>query len=854
METNSLLLIDGNSLINRAYFALPTLTAKDGTPSNAVYGFANILVKAILDYRPKYIAVAFDMRAPTFRHKMYDGYKATRKGMPDDLAVQMPVLKNMLDVMGIKHIGKEGIEADDVIGTLAKNHHVPTLILTGDRDSFQLIDESTSVLFTKRGISEVDIMTPTTLVEFMGLTPSQIIDYKALAGDNSDNIPGVPGIGDKRATDLLTKYGTAENVFAHADEIGGKLADKIKEGKALSDISKALATIKTDCDVDVPLSEMTYEFPFSGEVFACFEQLSFKSLLRRTELFSATTKTEEPIVEEKKIEFSEITLQSTGELLTAIEGATELAIDFGRNARFCANGVTQYALAIKETLFDVCPTDAEIVSAIKPILENDKVKKYVYDAKTVIKYLDRFGVSLNSYDDVALMTYLVKGSSKLPSAESYADMRGCEKTHSSCAIFSGAKDMKKGLADLKMTDLYEKVELPLVEVLYRMEKQGFHIDRKKLAELKTKFNADEKEVADNIFLMAGKQFNINSPMQLAKVLFDDIGLPYPKRFGTTSRGWKSTSAEVLAHIANEHPIVPEISHYRYIAKLNSTYLDGFAKVADVNGRIHTEFNQMQTTTGRLSSSEPNLQNIPVREDEGKVLRSLFTASEGNVLVSADYSQIELRVMAHLSGDENLIKAFVDGKDIHTSVAQELFATDKPTPAERRIAKTVNFGLIYGMSAFGLSERLGISPKQAKEYIEKYFAQYPKVKTYLENIVARAKKTGYAESLLGRRRTIPELISGKANQRSFGERAAMNMPLQSTAADIIKIAMLKVDEALKNKKSKLILQVHDELIIDTHPSELEMVKSILKTEMESAIALKVPLTVEVASGNDWLACK
>ena len=850
MEHDSLILIDGNSLVNRAYFALPPLNSKDGVPTNAVYGFANILVRAILEYKPKYIAVAFDMRAPTFRHKMYDGYKATRHGMPDDLAVQMPILKSMLDVMGIKHIGIEGIEADDVIGTIAKAHEVPTLILTGDRDSFQLIDETTSVLFTKRGITEVQVMTKDSLKEYVGLTPQQIVDYKSLAGDSSDNIPGVPGIGDKRATDLLQKYGSAEEVFANAENIGGKLGEKLLAGREISLLSRALATIKTDCEIDATLPEMTYEFPFSSSVFEFFEHMGFKSLVKRAELFAES----KVLPEEKTIEPARrIKVNSTGELLTAIGNAKEFAITFGRTVSISTDGLTQFDVQARETLFDVCPTDEEIVTALAPVLASSDVRKIVYNAKSAIKYLSPLGAELISYDDVALMEYLA-GGRKTVTVEGYAEAVGLEKMDGACALMRGALQAREKLSALGMTGLYDNVELPLIEVLYRMEKTGFLIDRNKLAELKSKFSADEREIADRIYLLVGKQFNINSPKQLASVLFEDLALPYPKRFGMTARGVQSTSAEVLSHISSEHPVVPEITRYRYVSKLISTYIDGLGKLADSNGVVHTEFNQTKTETGRLSSSEPNLQNIPVRDDEGRVLRALVVAREGNVLVSADYSQIELRVMAHLSGDENLISAFRNGEDVHTSVAKELFGTETPTANERRVAKTVNFGIIYGMSSFGLSERLGIFPREAKEYIDKYFARYPKVKEYLDGVVASAREKGYAESLLGRRRAIPELTSGKFQQRAFGERAAMNMPLQSTAADIIKIAMLKVHKALSGMQAKLILQVHDELIVDTPLSELDSVITILRQEMESAVELTVPLTVEVGCGRDWLSCK
>ncbi len=848
-----LILIDGNSLINRAYFALPLLTAKDGSPSGAVYGFANILVRMITEYRPKYIAVAFDEHAPTFRHKMYDGYKATRRGMPDDLAAQMPVLKEMLDLMNICHISRKGIEADDIIGTIAKAHETKTLILTGDRDSFQLIDDSTSVLFTRKGISEVEVMTRESLVETMGLSPSQIIDYKSLAGDSSDNIPGIGGIGDKRATELLKKYGSVENIYAHLDEITGSLGSKLENGKDMCDLSYRLATIKTDCDIKYGLRDMTYSFPFSPKVHSFFESMDFKSLARKKDLFtsrSAPEEAEKPVY----IPIDVITLTSASQLAVALKDIKEFAVTFGSVVSVSTDGTTQYNLPVRESLLDGYPTDAEIVKEIAPFLSDPSVRKYVYDAKKDMKYLSGFGVGLEGYDDVALMEYLSGSQFKTSTAGGYAESLGLTSSEGAAALMRGGKDVLSRLDELNMTALYRDLELPLVEVLYRMEKIGFQIDLAKLKELKTQFDRDEKACADEICLIAGKNFNINSPKQLSVVLFDDLGLPYPKRAGMTARGIKSTSADILAHIKDEHRIVPVIIKYRYIAKLNSTYLDGLGKLAGADGVVHTEFNQTQTTTGRLSSSEPNLQNIPVREDEGRILRGMFVARGGNKLVSADYSQIELRVMAHLSGDENLIRAFNAGEDVHTSVARELFGTDNPTERERRTAKTVNFGIIYGMSAFGLSERLDIPPKEAKAYIEKYFERFPGVKSYLSGVVEEARKLGYAESLFGRRRSIPELNSSNYQQRGFGERAAMNMPLQSTAADIIKAAMLKVDAALTGMKSKLILQVHDELIVDAPQDEVDEVTAILRREMETAVTLRVPLVVEIKAGRSWLDCK
>lgn len=844
MEMNEeLVLIDGNSLINRAFYALPMLTDKDGVPINAVYGFANILVRLIENYRPKYMVVAFDVKAKTFRHNMYEGYKATRKGMPDELAVQLPLLKKMLGAIGIKCVEKEGIEADDIIGTLSKKHALPTYILTGDRDSFQLIDDSTTVLFTRKGISETDEMTPASLKADFGLSPSQIVDFKALAGDASDNIPGVQGIGEKRAKELLSTYGSVAEVYAHLGEIKGKLHDNLENGRQSCDLSYALATIKTDCDIDVPLSELTYVFPFSEEAHEFFEHADFKSVLRRTELFGGSVETARNYEEVKRME-----LAGAGELAVVCDKNDSFAVTFGDVLSVSADGKLQYDLPLRVDLLGGGADEPEAIRAIAPRLADEKVVKYVYDAKAVKGRLAAFRAELNGYEDVALMDYLSQAGFKYTSARGFAETLGMNADCAAGALIVGGKELLGTLKAQGMEKLYREIELPLVEVLYDMQKTGFLLDLKLLGELKEKYAALERESTEKIYALAGKRFNVNSPKQLAAVLFDDLGIKYPKK------GSYSTSAEILTRVQSEHPIVSEVLRYRFISKIKSTYLDGLSKVAGSDGVVHTEFNQMQTSTGRLSSSEPNLQNIPVREEEGKILRALFIAREGHTLISADYSQIELRVMAHLSADENLIEAYREGRDIHTAVARELFGTEEPDARERRVAKTVNFGIIYGMSAFGLGERLGIAPSKAKSYIDRYFARYPGVKRYLENVVAEAKEKGYAESLFGRRRVIAELKSGDFRQRSFGERAAMNMPLQSTAADIIKVAMLKVYKALAGMKSKLVLQVHDELIIDSPEDEAESVAAMLKHEMENAVKLRVPLVAEVRTGRSWMDCK
>ena len=844
-KQNLLVLIDGNSLINRAFYALPPLSAADGTPSNAVYGFTTMLIKLISDYKPKYIAVAFDMRAPTFRHKMYDGYKAARKGMPDDLAVQMPLLKDMLRAMNICIVEQEGVEADDIIGTMAKRHGTDTMIVTGDKDSLQLIDDTTTVLLTKRGISETALMNITTLAEEFGLTPPQIIDYKALAGDASDSIPGVGGVGDKTATDLLQRYGTLGGVYENLGELKGKLLERLIADKEKAELSYKLATIKIDCEVEAGLSDCVYDYPFSAAVMDIFNNYGFKSLTRRAELFGeeALKVTEAVVVEDTEV-------STAAALADALAGAESFALTLGDKVCVSADGARQYSVSVMQTLLDILPTTDDVLAALKALLENGKIIKYVYDAKRVIKMLAARGITLRGYRDVALAQYLTDMSIRYSNPEAYAVECGYKPSECAACLAAQFPRLERELEKQGMKGLYYDIEHPLIEVLYGMEKAGFMLDLYLLNDLGKKYEKLESESAAKITALAGHSFNLNSPKQLAHVLFEELKIPYPRRSGSIS-----TSAEILNEI-EDSKIVSEVLRYRFIAKLRSTYIEGLRKVASRDGVVHTEFNQMLTTTGRLSSSEPNLQNIPVREDEGRVLRGLFVARQGYTLVAADYSQIELRVMAHLSGDKNLIAAFERGEDIHTAVACELFGvkSDAINLQMRRVAKTVNFGIIYGMSAFGLSSRLGIAKWKAKDYIDKYFLQFPDVKAYLDGIVSEAKKSGYTVSILGRRRVIPELKSADYRKRQFGERAAMNMPLQASAADIIKLAMLRVSKKLEGMESKLILQVHDELIIQSPAREVDAVCVMLKAEMEGAMKLKVPLIAEVKTGKNWLECK
>lgn len=845
-----MLLIDGNSLVNRAYYALPPLNNPQGMQVQAVFGFATMLVKMIETVKPDYIVTAFDVHAPTFRHKLYDGYKSRRKGMPDELAAQMPVLKEMLDVMGVRRVEMAGYEADDIIGTLSKRYDVQTYIVTGDRDSLQLVDSSTRVLLTKRGITEVDEIDETSLLEKYELTPQGIIDYKALAGDGSDDIPGVPGIGDKIAKNLLKQYGSLSGVYASLDDIGTRIRNILLEGKASAELSKTLATIDVAVPFECELEECKYEFPFSSSVFAFFESQGFKSLIRRAEIFTTGTV---PTASSRKVA-ERVQIASAEKLREIIQGKTEVAMHVTESEfHFAVDEGTEYVVNLSYSFFDAGLSEPEIIAAVKDVLCDGRITKVVFDSKSFITYIYKnYKILCDGFFDVGLAQYIADAT--VP----HAVMNGLFEAYSIAAadLASGMltlkRELNEALNESGMRRLYYDIELPLVKVLFDMEQAGFEVNRARLEEIGAVYSEEEQRLTKQIHAEAGKQFNIKSPRQLAKVLFEDMGIPYPKKGAKTF----NTNAEILEQLDSSYTIVPLVLRYRFITKLNSTYIDGLRKLLDAKGTVHTEFRQTLTTTGRLSSVEPNLQNIPVREEDGKILRSLFVAREGFTLVSADYSQIELRIMAHYSQDPIMLKAYREGADIHSYTAAQVFGVslNEVTPIMRRTAKTVNFGIIYGISEFGLASNLKISKTEAKQYIENYFERFSGVREYLDRCVVQAKKDGYVTTLLGRRRKIPELFSSVYFTRQFGERAAMNMPLQGTAADIIKIAMLNVSKALEGMKSRLILQVHDELIVETAEDEIDAVKTMLKNEMENAFTLSVPLVAEVSEGRSWFDCK
>lgn len=852
-KTEKLVLIDGNSLINRAFYALPILSNSDGEFSNAVYGFCNILIKLIETEAPKYMAVAFDMGYPTFRHQMYGDYKAGRKKMPDELASQLPLLKATLASMNIKFVEQKGIEADDLVGTLSKKFGVQTIVVSGDRDLFQLVDEKTTVFFTKKGISQTIVVTPQNIKEVYGVNANQVVDLKALMGDSSDNIKGVEGIGEKTAKTLLDTYSTLDGVFQNIEKISGKLKQKLIDGKESAYLSQKLATIDCNVPIDLTLDDLQFDFPFKQSTYDIFARYEFNSLLKKTELFDLQQKIEP---KQKANQNFVDTLPKLESLIENLKTTTFFAIYVDDKKMYIAN--SKYEQNIIE--FQPDSTGEKLTKQIVfdkfgEVLKNQSIQKVVLNGKNLMHFLADFGKKIDGICfDANLAMYLLSGSKKTNySAEDFAEKMGYDKTEIATALFASRQDLLQALTNDKMTKLYFDVELPLVGVLFQMEQNGFKLDKKILQELTTQYATELDNLTRQIYLDAGEEFNINSPKQVYHIIFEKLGFKKPK-------GKASTNADVLERLSGIHPIIDEILRYRKIEKLVNTYLVPFENMLDEKtGLIHTIFNQTLTATGRLSSSEPNLQNIPVRDEEGKFLRKAFISRfDGGMIVSSDYSQIELRLLAHYSGDPRLQYAYHHGIDIHSQTASDLFGVDisAVTPEMRRVAKTVNFGIIYGISEYGLSQQLGISRYEAKNFIDKYFVTYPSVKQYMQKSVETAREQGYVTTMLGRVRKIDELKSPNYMTRQFGERAAMNMPLQGTASDIIKIAMVNVSKELKrqNLKSKLILQIHDELLIDCASDEKEKVIKILREQMEDSTKLSVPLTVQISSGTNWFEAK
>ena len=837
------ILIDGNSLLNRAYYAMGVFSTKEGLPTNGIFGFVKLIFKILEERKPKYFAVTFDLRAPTFRHKMYDGYKSTRKPMPEDLARQVPILKELLTSMNIRIVEKEGFEADDLIGSLSRKFNgVDVYIYTGDRDSYQLVDDNVSVCFTRRGVSDIDLLTKKNFYEKVKLEPLQIIEEKALMGDSSDNIPGVKGVGAKTALELLQKYNNLDEIYKHINELPNGLRGKLEGDREIAYLSRTLATIDTNVPLDVTLDSCEIQIPFSEAARESFQRLEFRSLLNTDFFEKQTSKTQYSLCVHPE------------DILPLLNGVHEFSFCTEKEGYHLYFAGKEFCFPFRENILveGVFPDDMKPL--LKELFSNSRVA-LVTDVKATVRFLEGLGIKADCLlEDVMLLRYL--GNSDLRPVDPKELTKECSLPETECAYalkltYDDALKKMNGTAEEK---LYRELELPLAYILLDMENEGVCVDEDKFSFFREKFYAELKELSEKIFALAGESFNLNSPFKLSEILFEKLGYN-SKGLKKNIRGGYSTNAEVLEKLAEEHEIARLILRYREIQKLVSTYVDGIAPLVK-RGIVHTTYNQTMTTTGRLSSTNPNLQNIPVQTEEGKELRKLFVAHKDNVLIDADYSQIELRLLAHFSGSERLIKAYNERADIHSETASQVFGIKEVTPQMRRAAKVINFGIIYGMGAFALSKDLNCSVAEAQAYIERYFNPYPEVKTYMDENIRRAKEEGFVMTILGRRRYITELKSPNMNIRAFGERAARNMPLQGSAADIIKIAMIRVFNRLKEEglQAKMVLQVHDELMLDCPLEEKEQATKILKEEMENAVNLKVPLTVDISTGKSWYEAK
>ena len=863
-----LLILDSNSILNRAFYGVRYLSAKDGTPTNAIYGFLNILLKLIKEQEPDYICAAFDVKAPTFRHKQYEGYKAQRKPMPEGLAAQMPLAKDVLRAMGVTILEKEGYEADDIIGTVARlceESEISCFIATGDKDDLQLASDKTKVILTvtKSGYNETIIYDDKAVKEKYRVTPTEFIDVKALMGDPSDNIPGVKGVGEKTAMSLIEKHHSIEYIYENIDGIGlkGAMLQKMKDGRKMAFMSKELATINRNTPIEFNAEECVFDgFENNGELYELLKRLELNSIIKKLDLSGGDN------VKENEDIFKDFSYQVGDKNMISGDKVT-VVLDFdGDNISSAAVGAGNNAVVLNEQ------------DDIKELLEDDSIAKVMFDVKeAIVKLNGRIDIK-NISDDTAIAAYLVDPAKneytieklaseyfgtviEKPEVKQLSLLDDVETDRSEylakCAVALGVLNERIGdkIKENGQEKLYHEVELPLVTVLAHLEINGFLVDDNQLKEFADKLGEKIDALTNEIYMLAGEEFNINSPKQLGVILFEKLELKPVKK---TKTGY-ATNADVLEKLRDKHPIVNFIMEYRQLAKLKSTYCDGLRAVVNPNThRIHSVFTQTVTVTGRLSSTEPNLQNIPTRTELGREIRKMFVAKEGYVLVDADYSQIELRVLAHIANDETMINAFRNNEDIHAVTASQVLGIplEDVTKEQRSSAKAVNFGIVYGIGEFSLAQDLHISVKEAKAYIESYLEKYHGVRNYMESIKEQAKKDGYVKTMLNRIRYIPELKSPNYNIRQFGERVALNTPIQGTAADIIKLAMVRVDNRLINEglKSKLILQVHDELIVEAHKDEVDKVKQILSEEMQSAMELNVPLKVDMSTGHSWYDAK
>lgn len=900
-----IVLIDGNSILNRAFYGImgnKMLTTPDGKYTNAVYGFLAILFKVLEDIEPEYLMVTFDLKAPTARHKLYDGYKATRKGMPNELAEQMPILKDILKSMNIKVIEKEGYEADDVLGTMAKRAEkdgFDVTIVSGDRDTFQLTSNRVKVRIphTKMGKTETETFGREEVLKKYGVTPKQLIEVKGLQGDTSDNIPGVPGIGEKTALDLVKKYKTIDGIYEAIekgeDDLKPKARERLLENKELAMLSRTLGTINLEVPIEENLEEFKIKEWNKEEVFSKFKELNFNRFIDRFNL-----KSEEGPKQNLAELFEIKTLNTENEikdLLEKIQNKLVFMLETEKVEQenlIIKKQIKSIYIYIDNTVYEIkFNTNEEFISYFKTIFENENIQKYSYRLNETYVLLMQNGIYLKGIKfDTEIAAYLLNpsnGKYKLDELANqylsidipeYLEFVGAkqqketqmtlfsqdemnvdfEKYQNAIYMYTIAKlaeIMNKKLEEINSLKLFENIEMPLIKVLAEMQYEGIYVDKQELASFGFKLKEDIEVIKQEIYKLAGEEFNINSTLQLGNILFEKLKLPVYKK---TKKGY-STDVDILEKLKPEHPIIEKILEYRGFMKLNSTYVDGLiVYINEYTHKIHSYFHQTITATGRISSTEPNLQNIPTRTEQGKQIKKAFKAQKGHIFIDADYSQIELRILAHISNDTNMREAFLNEEDIHKQVASKVFNVplEEVTKEQRTAAKAVNFGIVYGISGFGLAEQLGISRKKAEQYIEQYLEKYKGVKEFMDRIVEKAKEQGYVETLFHRRRYIPELSSNNYMVRQFGARAAMNTPIQGTAADIMKIAMIEVNKKLEEEKlnAKLILQIHDELLIECEIEEKEEVKKILKESMENAVKLSIPLEVEVSEADNWYDVK
>jgi DNA polymerase-1 len=896
MNNKKIMILDGNSILFRAFYALPPLKNKNGIYTNALYGFLSMLYKLLDEYQPDYICTTFDHKKPTFRHERFKDYKAGRAQAPNELVMQFALIRDILDVHKIRHLEIEGYEADDISGTLARmasEKDMNVFLVTSDKDYLQLVRDKVNVLLTKKGVTNIALFNQSILFDEYGITPKQFIDLKGLMGDSSDNIPGVKGVGEKTGLKLIKEYGSIDGIYANIDQIQGKLKEKLESEKVQAYMSKELSEIVVDLPLELSIEELRYKEPDKKELLEMYKEYDFRLFMsrikpdedRQMNLFSDNLSSTEDVAINKSSEA--IKEAGVEEIIESSKKTGQMCLKFfydGERALY-ASPIALGIMTSEDRIYYIEENLKTALSDLKSVFEDDKIEKIGHNIKDEIIMLNKHDISLNGISfDTMIARYLLEPSEasynidrlvyeyhktdmqtekdflgsgvKRVSYNELEKIQRKEHMHNYLkGIWSIRSPMETQLMETDMDTLNKEVELPLVKIMASMEILGFKINTDELKHIGEKLSQKISVLELVIQEMAGSEFNINSPKQLGQVLFEELNLPVMKK---TKTGY-STDVEVLEKLKNQHPVIQKIIEYRQLTKLNSTYVEGLLNVVDKDtGRVHSSFKQTIASTGRISSTDPNLQNIPVKTDEGRELRKIFVHEDDYILIDADYSQIELRVLAHLSDDKNLIEAFRLGEDIHTKTASQVFHVPKEevTSTMRGRAKAVNFGIVYGISDYGLSRDLDIPRKESKQYIENYLNFFSGVKKYMDDIIRKGKKDGYVETILGRRRYIPELSSRNFNIRAFGERLALNTPVQGTAADIIKKAMINVDHELRKRKmkSRLILQVHDELIVEAHKDEIEEVKRILKEEMENAVPLKVPVIVDLNIGETWYDTK